>query len=166
LVSRGATLSHATPAGELGRSAGAEEAMSSTLFAYGDAAAGFLSDSTLTPDEVWPARPPAAATGGSQAGFRVAVSDADGRDFDRQVADALLMLRDRGPELSRLAAVPGVRLHLSFVAGKPDRDLAPGSDVAAWNCHLPAELVRLAAECGMSLSVKCDPLNLHTNRDG
>jgi hypothetical protein len=36
--------------------------MSCSLFAYGDAAAGFLADSTLTPDEVWPARPRAAAT--------------------------------------------------------------------------------------------------------
>jgi hypothetical protein len=137
--------------------------MSSTFFAFGDATAGFLSDSTLKPDEAWPARPPAGQAGGSQAGFRVALSAA-GRDVDRQAADAVRLLRDRRPELARLAALPGVRLRLSFVAGKPDRGPAPGADVAAWHCHLPAELVRLAAEFGMSLSVKCDPLNLHTDR--
>src|SRR5262245_31458167 len=102
--------------------------MSSTLFAFGDATAGFLSDSDLKPDEAWPARPPAGGSEGSPAGFRVALSSADGRDFDRQAADAVRMLRDRGPELARLAALPGVRLHLSFVAGKPDCGLAPGAD--------------------------------------
>jgi hypothetical protein len=50
-------------------------------------------------------------------------------------------------------------MHLFFVAGKPDRD--PGADVVAWHCNYPAELVRLAAEFGMSLGVKCDPMNLH-----
>jgi hypothetical protein len=135
--------------------------MSCVLFAFGDATAEFLPDSSLKPDEAWPARPAAGGRDGAPAGFRVRLSAADGQDFDRQVADALQWLRDHRPELARLAALPGVNLHLFFVAGKPTRGLAPGEDVAAWHLQFPAELIRLAAEFGMSAGVKCDPLNLH-----
>jgi hypothetical protein len=138
-----------------------EGAMSSTLLAWCDASAEFLAASPLKPLAVWPARPPVGESAGTPAGFRVGVSAADGSDFDRQVADALQFLRDNRQELIRLAALPGAKMHLFFVAGKPDRDLAPGADVVAWHCSYPAELVRLVAEFGMSLSVKCDPMNLH-----
>jgi hypothetical protein len=137
--------------------------MSSTLFAWCDAAEEFVAASALKPLEVWPARPPRGASAGSAAGFRVRVSAADGSDFDRQVADALRFLRDNRQELIRLAALPGAKLHLFFVAGQPNRARAPGADVVAWHCNYPAELVRLAAEFGMSLGVKCDPRNLHLN---
>jgi hypothetical protein len=136
--------------------------MSSTLFAWCDAPAEFVAASALKPLEVWPARPPVGESAGSAAGFRVSVS-ADGSDFDRQVADALQFLHDHRQELIRLAALPGAKMHLFFVAGQPDRGRAPGGGVVAWHCNYPAELVRLAAELGMSLGVKCDPMKLHMN---
>jgi hypothetical protein len=129
--------------------------MSSILYVSGDAAVAFLAGSTLKADEVSPPRPPSGGQEGHRGGFRVAVSAAGARDFDGQAADALRFLGDHRGELARLAQLPGVSLHLPFVSGKR------AENVVAWHCNFPAELIRLAAEFGMSLSVKCDPLNLH-----
>jgi hypothetical protein len=129
--------------------------MSSILYVSGEAAVAFLAGSTLKADEVSPARPPSDGQEGRPGGFRVAVSAAGPRDFDGQAADALRFLGDHRGELARLAQLPGVRLHLFFVSGKRAENLV------AWHCNFPAELIRLAAEFGMSLSVKCDPQNLH-----
>src|SRR5262245_48580091 len=126
--------------------------MCSVLYARGNATAAFLTGSSLQPDEVWPAQP-AGRAGAQVAGFRIVLTTASGEDFDQQVADTLHFFHANHPELTRLAALPAVGLNLFLVAGKPTANLAPGDEVVAWHCLLPAELILLAAEFGMGVNI-------------
>jgi len=85
-------------------------------------------------------------------GAHFLVSDCDFRDLDGQVRDAISFLQTNERALRAIVASPGVELSiLDF--GIAWRDVAVQVD------HLPAELLRLAGEGGISVSLSHYPVS-------
>jgi hypothetical protein len=79
-----------------------------------------------------------------KTGLNVVASDADFDEFQTQVRDAIVFLKANGSEIRRLVRFAGVEdVGLDFAISR--RDVFVQCDC------FPAELVRLAGECGISL---------------
>jgi hypothetical protein len=86
-----------------------------------------------------------------QSGVHVLTSDADFREFGRQVEESVAFLQGNSAELRKLCEFPGVeRVTLDFGIARRD-------EVAVQYDHLPAELVRLAGSLGLGIELSHYP---------
>jgi hypothetical protein len=106
----------------------------------------FVSGTSLSCDPIWRRGEPRPLAGPRKtSGFTAVVSEA--AEFNAQVAGAIAFLQDHGPEIARLVAHPGVEsVCLDF-------SVMWRANMAAQFSHLPAELVALAGNLGLSLEV-------------
>ena len=85
-----------------------------------------------------------------QSGFNVSVSDADFSELRKQIADAIVFLRDNNnEEISRIREFPGVQVTLDV--GIEERDVAAQTET------FPAELLLLLGQLGISLTFTLYP---------
>ena len=115
----------------------------------------FLEESSLKPYDVYRKGEPRRRTETDSAfhdssGFKVAVSDAEFDDLQKQVADAIFFLKQNRQELERLCRFPGVEgACLDFALNK--------RDVFCQQDTLPAELLYLAGSIGLDIDLSQFP---------
>jgi hypothetical protein len=78
-------------------------------------------------------------------GFNILVSDHDGTDVDRQVADALRFMAQHRDSLQRLSSSPGVRALVLDFGSELSQDIVMRSHKFSWT------LLAALAECHISL---------------